>query len=138
MGETSIWEMKLRDEQWQILAPLLIGGRNDPGVCGKDNRLFIEAVLWVVFNNSAWCRVPPQFGVWNSTYMRFRRWNEINFWRHLAESKIADQELKLFLVQIADFADLYTDRIKQRKLRKKQKETYKKWIEMTENMSPYY
>ncbi len=38
----------LNDEQWQRIAPLVPGKDGDPGRSGKDNRLFVEAVLWLV------------------------------------------------------------------------------------------
>jgi putative transposase len=37
----------LRDDQWARIEPLLPGKAGDRGVTAKDNRLFIEAVLWI-------------------------------------------------------------------------------------------
>ncbi len=39
--------MKLKDEQWERLAPELPGKVGDPGGTAEDNRLFVEAVLWI-------------------------------------------------------------------------------------------
>ena len=36
------------DAAWEKVAPLLPGKPTDPGATGKDNRLFLEAVLWRV------------------------------------------------------------------------------------------
>ena len=38
----------LNDAQWQRIAPLLPGREGDPGLSGEDNRLLVEAVLWIV------------------------------------------------------------------------------------------
>jgi transposase len=38
----------LKDEHWELIAPLLPGKAGDPGRCGSDNRQFLEAVLWIV------------------------------------------------------------------------------------------
>jgi transposase len=38
----------LTDDVWLRLAPHLSGKKGDAGVTGKDNRLFLEAVLWRV------------------------------------------------------------------------------------------
>ena len=37
----------LSDEQWERIAPELPGKVGDPGATARDNRLFLEAVLWI-------------------------------------------------------------------------------------------
>ena len=37
----------LRNDQWERIKDLLPGKKGDPGKTGGDNRLFIEAVLWL-------------------------------------------------------------------------------------------
>ena len=37
----------LTDAQWAKMEPLCRGKPSDPGRSGKDNRLFVEAVLWI-------------------------------------------------------------------------------------------
>ncbi|MAZ75041.1 MAG: hypothetical protein CL929_05395 [Deltaproteobacteria bacterium] len=37
----------LRDDQWEPIKDLLPGRQGDPGVTARDNRLFVEAVLWI-------------------------------------------------------------------------------------------
>ena len=64
----------LSDAQWERIAPLLPGKRGDPGRSGADNRLFVEAVLWVVRTGAPWRDLHEQFGHWNSVFRRFRRW----------------------------------------------------------------
>jgi len=39
--------MILSDAQWDRIDPLLPGKAGDPGWSGTDNRLFLEAVLWL-------------------------------------------------------------------------------------------
>lgn len=64
----------LTDEQWERIAPLLPGKKGDPGRAGKDNRRFVEGVLWVVRTGAPWRDVPEHFGNWFSVWKRFRRW----------------------------------------------------------------
>ncbi|WP_211462283.1 transposase [Collimonas silvisoli] len=110
--------IKLQDEQWQELEPFLLGKQGDPGANAKNNRLFIEAVLWIVSRNSAWRHLPREFGNWTAAYMRFRRWNECDFWRQLTQSEVRDPALLQLLERIVDYGDLYTRRIEQRQERR--------------------
>jgi transposase len=73
-GSSALIRTILTDEQWQRVAPLLPGKATDPGVTGKDNRLFLEAVLWIARTGSPWRDLPDAFGLWNSVWRRFRRW----------------------------------------------------------------
>ena len=59
----------LRDDQRQKLAPLLPGKAGDKGRSGQDNRLFIEAVLWIVRTSSPWRNLPAEFGNRHTTYL---------------------------------------------------------------------
>jgi transposase len=64
----------LREDQWKRIAPLLPGKVGDPGRSAADNRLFLEAVLWIVRVGAPWRDLPESFGNWNSVFQRFRRW----------------------------------------------------------------
>jgi transposase len=64
----------LTDAQWAKMEPLCLGKPSDPGRSGKDNRLFVEAVLWIARTGSPWRDLPPSFGHWNSVFTRFRDW----------------------------------------------------------------
>jgi transposase len=62
------------DAVWEKVAPLLPGKVSDPGATARDNRLFLEAVLWRVRTGAPWRDLPGDFGRWNSVFQRFRRW----------------------------------------------------------------
>ncbi len=66
----------LSEEQWRRIAPLLPGKDGDPGRTAENNRLFLEAVLWLVRVGAPWRDLPPHFGKWSSVWKRFRRWAE--------------------------------------------------------------
>lgn len=59
---------------WRRLERHLPGKVSDVGAAAKNNRLFLEAVLWRVRTGSPWRDLPRAFGNWNSQFRRFRRW----------------------------------------------------------------
>ena len=62
------------DAVWEKVAPVLPGKVSDPGATARDNRLFLEAVLWRVRTGAQGRDLPGEFGHWNSVFQRFRRW----------------------------------------------------------------
>lgn len=74
---------QLADAQWKRIEDLLPGKVGDPGRSGEDNRLFVEAVLWIARTGSPWRDLPPAFGSWNSTYQRFARWSRAGVWHRV-------------------------------------------------------
>ena len=61
----------LSDTAWERVAPLIIGRPDQKGSTGRDNRMFVEAVLWIVRTGSPWRDLPEVFGDWNSFFRRF-------------------------------------------------------------------
>ena len=64
----------LTDAQWAVIEPFCLGKAGDPGRTGRDPRLFMEAVLWIVRTGAQWRDLPEEFGKWNAVFKRFRRW----------------------------------------------------------------
>ena len=58
---------QLADAQWKRIEDLLPGKVGDPGRSGENNRMFVEAVLWIARTGSPWRDLPPEFGSWNSS-----------------------------------------------------------------------
>ncbi|WP_231486828.1 transposase, partial [Paracoccus pantotrophus] len=52
----------LTDEQWERIGPLLPGKAGDRGRSAADNRLFIDAILWLARGASPWRDLPPELG----------------------------------------------------------------------------
>lgn len=84
----------LRDDQWERIACLLPGKPTDPGRSALDNRLFVEAVLWVLRTGSPWRDLPERFGPWNSVYQRFGRWSRRKVWRRVFAELAKDAEFE--------------------------------------------
>src|SRR4030081_2403583 len=70
----------LSDAAWERMAPLIIGRPDQKGSTGRDNRMFVEGVLWIVRTGSPWRDLPEAFGDWNSVFRRFSRWSIKGVW----------------------------------------------------------
>lgn len=73
-------KMQLRDLQWKQIEPMLPGKAGDRGRSGADNRLFVEAVLWVARTGRPWSELPEEFGLSNTVFQRFVRWSRAGVW----------------------------------------------------------
>jgi len=84
----------LRDDQWQRIENLLPGREETVGVTAKDNRLFVEAVLYRYRAGVPWRDLPERFGDFRIVHTRHMRWSKSGVWQrvfeHLAED--ADNE----------------------------------------------
>jgi transposase len=63
----------LRDDQWERVERLLPGRKETVGVTAKDNRLFVEAVLYRYRAGIPWRDLPERFGPWKAVHPRFSR-----------------------------------------------------------------
>lgn len=88
----------LRNDQWERIEHLLPGKASDRGVTAKDNRLFVEAVLWIARTGSPWRDLPPQLGDWHNVYTRFSRWGKTGVWQRVIEAVSTDADLQALLL----------------------------------------
>lgn len=77
------YRSQLSDQQWQRIAPILPGKPGDPGRHAADNRLFVDAVVFVARTGIPWRDLPSVFGAWNSVYKRFSRWSVAGVWERV-------------------------------------------------------
>lgn len=84
----------LRDDQWDRIKDLLPGRVGHVGVTARDNRLFVEAVLYRYRTGMPWRDLPERFGDPIKIHTRFSRWAKSGVWarifKHLADD--ADNE----------------------------------------------
>src|SRR5580700_6345136 len=73
----------LHDDQWERIKDLLPGRKGHVGTTAKDNRLFVEAVLWRYRSGAPWRDLPERFGDWNNTHRRFSRWAKTGVWKRI-------------------------------------------------------
>ena len=73
----------LRDDQWERIEGLLPGRQGHVGVTAKDNRLFVEAVLYRYRAGIPWRDLPERFGEWKKVHTRFGRWAKGGVWARI-------------------------------------------------------
>ncbi|HLL90147.1 MAG TPA: transposase [Tepidisphaeraceae bacterium] len=88
---------ELTDTQWDELEQLLPGKEGDPGRTAADNRLFANAVVFVLKTGIPWSDLPGRFGKSDTVRKRFDRWCARGIWQKVARAAgVADlQEVQL-------------------------------------------
>ena len=77
---------EIEDDAWERLQNLLPGRVGTKGPTA-DNRLFVNAVLWIGKTGSPWRDLPERFGPWNSVWRRFDRWARAGVWGQVFEQR---------------------------------------------------
>lgn len=82
----------LRDDQWERIEPLLPGRASDSGVTARDNRLFVEAVLYRYRAGIPWRDLPERFGDFRMIRTRHMRWSRKGVWEHVFNALAQDAD----------------------------------------------
>ena len=65
---------EISDTDWDRIQDLLPGLPGQHGGIARDNRQFVNAVLWIAKTGAPWRDLPARLGKWNSQWRRFDRW----------------------------------------------------------------
>jgi transposase len=76
----------LADSQWERIKDLLPGRPGHVGARAKDNRLFIEAVLYRYRAGIPWRDLPERFGDFRVVDLRHMRWSQSGVWQRVFEA----------------------------------------------------
>jgi len=88
----------LNDAAWERMSGLIIGRPGQRGSTGRNNRMFVEGVLWIVRTGSPWRDLPGVFGEWNSVFRRFSRWSRKGVWWRIFEAMADDTDFEYLIV----------------------------------------
>ena len=89
----------LTDKQWNQLEPLLTarlskrGGHN-----AHDNRVFVNACLWILRTGSPWRDLPANYGKFNAVHRRYKRWCDQGIWDDLLDSLIDEPDYEWLMI----------------------------------------
>ena len=83
---------ELSNAQWDRIEGFLPGRQGWVGVTAKDNRNFVNGVLWVLRSGAQWKDLPAQFGNWKSMHKRFTRWARSGIWQRIFQVLLDDPD----------------------------------------------
>ena len=87
----------ISDQDYQRIKPLLPRQPGKPGRNAQDNRLFIDAVLWIARTGAPWQVLPERFGNHNTVYKRFTRWGKRGVWKEVHQA-LQDPDLEWLML----------------------------------------
>jgi len=87
--------------QWERIAPMLPGKATDPGRTAEDNRLFVNAVLWVLRSGARWSDLPGRYGKYKSVHKRFTRWARAGIWEREFQVLTKDRDNEYLMIDSA-------------------------------------
>lgn len=82
----------LRDDQWEWIKDVLPGREGHVGGTAKDNRLFVEALLYRYRAGIAWRDLPERFGDFRVIHTRHTRWSTSGVWQKVFEHLTEDAD----------------------------------------------
>lgn len=77
---------ELTEREWLLIEPYTLGRLGTAGGTGRNNRLFVNAVVWRIRTGVPWRDLPERFGNWNSIARRFRRWALAGAWQTIFQA----------------------------------------------------
>ena len=90
-GSSTMVRLQLDERQWQKVKAAL-GVKKRAGRPGRDDRNFVEAVLWWRRTGAPWRDLPSDFGPWKTVFNRFDRWARKGIWQRLFEALRQDHD----------------------------------------------
>ena len=82
----------LRDDQWERIKDMLPGREGHVGRTVRDNRLFVEAVLYRYRAGIPWRDLPERFGDFRVVHLRHSRWSRCGVWQRIFEHLAHDAD----------------------------------------------
>ena len=64
---------RMTEEDWDLALEVFDAAQSSRGEPGRDDRKFLEAILYFTVHNITWRALPAEFGKWNSVWKRFWR-----------------------------------------------------------------
>ena len=83
---------ELTEEQWNRIKDLIPQSRM--GRPRKDDRLILNAMLWLARSEAGWQNLPERYGSWKTVYSRFCKWRDDGTFLHIFEVLTHDSDME--------------------------------------------
>lgn len=90
----------LSDRQWACIKDLLPGQAGHPGATAKDNRLFVDAVLYCYRTGIPWRDLPARFGDFRVVHTRHSRWSDSGVWQRVFEALAQETDNEYAMIDV--------------------------------------
>lgn len=87
----------ISDESWSRIEHLLPGRPGQHGGVAANNRLFLNAILYLAKTGIAWRDLPSEYGKWDTVYHRYNEWCKKGRWQQIFEA-LQDPDLEWLLI----------------------------------------
>ena len=88
----------LRDDQWERLKEFVPGGRKGKRGPRTNNRLFLDALLWMTRSGGRWRDLPERFSAYQSVKRRYYRWIEMGVLDAILSALIREADLEWLMI----------------------------------------
>ena len=88
----------LRDDQWDRIKGFLPGGTKGKRGPRTNNRLFLDALLWMARSGGRWRDLPERFGDYQSVKRRYYRWIEMGVLDGMLAVLIREADLEWLMI----------------------------------------
>jgi transposase len=92
---------RMTEEDWTLALEVFDAAQSSRGEPGRDDRKFLEAILYFTVHNISWRALPAEFGNWNSVWKRFWRLSRTGVFETFFQL-LAEQSRTAHLVQFFD------------------------------------
>jgi len=89
----------ISDEEWAFYKPFLTPARKR-GKGPRNQRLVLDAILWIANFQAPWRALPTRFGNWTTAHSQFRRWSRACVWEIMLRDLPASDLPHHTLVQV--------------------------------------
>ena len=83
---------QLTESQYDQIQGVLPVQRGNAEMTNLD---FLNAILYIAENGCKWRQLPEKFGIWNTIYVRMRRWADSGVWTRVLNA--LQSELNMLL-----------------------------------------
>ena len=89
---------ELTDEQFAKIECFLPGRAGQVGVTAKDNRVFLNGVIWIFKTGAPWRDLPERYGDWKNVHRRFSRWSRSGVFDKIFQILTEDADMEFLMM----------------------------------------